>query len=292
MVNLNSLNVTTIGILSKIMNLVVYSTISILLKISLSHVHTFQILFLLNISGLLITSTIFSLKRTNILKIRYIDRFYISRSLMYTFGIITWVYSLSLLPITEATSISYITPLLASLLGIFLFKETINKPILFATILGIVGVVIILKPFTGNIATQGITFALLSAILWAVHDVLVKIQSRKESWLRQAHIVFLLVSLFSLPLALSVWKPIIPKYLFICLGLGLLSIINKFFLIKALSKVPLVLLSPISFLRLAFTAILAYLLFGEVLDIYSIVGVVTIIYSTSIVIRLSRKVEK
>jgi drug/metabolite transporter (DMT)-like permease len=292
MVNLKNLNSTTIGIISKIMNLATYSALSILLKISLSHVHTFQILFLLNISGLIITSSIFAFKRTNIFKIRYIDKLYISRSFVYTLGIITWVYSLSLIPITEATSISYITPLLASLLGIFLFKEYASKPVIIATILGVVGMIIILKPFSNNIALSGVMFALLSAILWAVHDVIVKAQSKAEPWLKQAHIVFLLVSIFSLPMALSVWKPLVQKYLFLCLGLGLLSIINKFFLIKALSKVPLVLLSPISFLRLVFTAVLAYILFGESLDIYSIIGVMTIIYSTSIAIRISKKSEK
>lgn len=291
MVNINITNTTTTGVVSKIMNLVVYSTISILLKISLTHVHTFQILFLLNLSGLAVTSAIFILKGNNVFKTSYIDRFYLSRGIIYTLGIITWVYALSMIPITDATSISYATPLIAALIGIFLFKEVLNKQIIIATLLGVLGMVIILKPFKSTLSTQGVSFAFLSALLWAVHDVLVKVQSKREHWLKQAHIIFMLVSILSLPLSISVWQPIDLKYIIICLGIGVLSIINKFFLIHALSKVPLVLLSPVSFFRLVFTSAIAYILFNEILDFYSVIGVIIILYSTSIAVSISRKGE-
>lgn len=283
------INQHTSGIIFKILNLFTYSLLSIIVKISLTHTHAFQILFFLNIAGLTITSSILAFKSKTILPTTKLNKFYISRSIVYTLGIVFWASALTLIPITEATAISYLTPLIAAFFGVIILKEEMNSSILFSLILGIIGMLIILKPFNNNILLTGVSFAIASALMWSVHDVIVKFQTKSDSWLQQAHIVFFLVSIISAPMAIYVWKPIDLKYLILCLLIGVLSVINKFFLVTALSKTQLVTLAPISFLRLIFTAVMAYLFFGEVVDSYSIFGALVIIYSTRLMIKKSSK---
>lgn len=284
-----NINQHTSGIIFKILNLFTYSLLSIIVKISLAHTHTFQILFFLNIAGLTITSTILALKEKTILPTSKVNKFYISRSIVYTLGIVSWASALTLIPITEATAISYLTPLIAAFFGVIILKEEINRSIILSLILGLIGMLIILKPFNNNILLTGISFAIASALMWSVHDVIVKFQTKSDGWLQQTHIVFFLVSIISAPMAIYVWKPIDIKYVILCLLVGALSVINKFFLVTALSKTQLVTLAPISFLRLIFTAVLAYLFFGEIVDSYSLFGAVVIVYSTRLMIKKSSK---
>jgi len=285
-----NINQHTSGIIFKILNLFTYSLISIIIKISLTHTHTFQILFFLNIAGLTVTSTILALKEKTVIPTSKINKFYISRSAIYTLGIVFWVSALTFIPITEATAISYLTPLIAAFFGVIILKEEINGSIIISMILGIIGMIIILKPFNNNILLSGVSLAVASAIMWSVHDVIVKFQTKSDSWLQQAHIIFFLVSIISAPMAIYVWKPIDIKYLILCLFIGVLSVLNKFFLVTALSKAQLVTLAPISFLRLVFTAGMAYLFFHEIVDSYSIFGVLVIIFSTRLMIKKSSKI--
>jgi len=287
MIDMSKKNPEIVGILSKTMNLFTYSLLSVIIKLSLSHIHTFQIIFLMNAAGFLLTSIIL-LSKKNTIMIGTISKTYLARGVVFTLGIITWISAIKFIPITEATAISYLTPIMAGLFGTVLFKEKFNKHILFSLLLSIIGMIIILKPSQTNILAQGVSLALLSAISWAVHDVIVKLQTRTESWLKQSHTMFFMVSIFTLPMALYVWQPVEPKYILLSIVVGILSVINKFFLVKALSKTNLIILAPITFLRLVFTSAMAYVVFGEIIDIYSITGVIVIIYSTLLMIKSLR----
>lgn|GEM_PF-1559661 len=278
------------GILFKMANLLTFSVMSIIIKISIGHLHSYQLLFLLNIGCLIITTSTLLLKKRNIVSAITVNRFSVSRSVAFTGGTILWVLAIGSLPITEATAISYLTPLMMALLGISFLGEKLTKQIVLALLLGIAGMIIILKPFTNDVFFPGLAFALLSALMWAIHDVIIKFQTNKsEPWFEQIHTLCFLVSLLISPFAIYNWEPIEPKYILICLSLAPLTILNKFFLISAISRSKLVNLAPISFVRIIFTAILAYLIFGEIMEYDSILGVIVIILSTSLVVKHTSK---
>ena len=97
---------------------------------------------------------------------------------------------------------------MAGIFASLLFKENLNKNIIISLLISILGMVIILKPFQNVILANGVSLAILSAISWAAHDVIVKLQTRTESWLKQSHTMFFIVSVFTLPMATYVWAPI------------------------------------------------------------------------------------
>ena len=278
-------NSEIIGILSKVMNLFTYSLISIIIKASLSKLHPLQIIFLMNVMGATITSTILLAKKQSVLPNKFTKQ-YLVRGIVFTIGITTWISSLKFIPITEATAISYLTPIMAGLFGTVILKEKFKKHIVMSLLLSVLGMTIILKPFQeGKVLTEGIVLALLSALAWSVHDVIAKIQTRTQTWIRQSHMMFCIVSVFSFPMALYTWAPMDYRYVVLALVIGVLSLINKFFLVKALAKTDLTILAPVTFLRLVFTAIMAYIVFGEVLDTYSTIGVIIVIYSTLLMVK-------
>jgi drug/metabolite transporter (DMT)-like permease len=281
------------GILYKVANLVTYSVISVIIKFSLIYnVHTFQILLLLNVAGATLTSAIAITKKQSAFSYLRLDKLSISRSVAYVFGSIFWVLCLKYIPINEATALSYLTPLITVFLGVITFRERFSKHVLCSIVLGIIGMYIMLKPFQNDVLWTGVIFAFISSAMWAIHDTIIKSQTNKETpWLYQAHTVFSVVSLILLPFALHKWSPISIKYAMLCLLLGGLTLLNQFFLIKAISKSKLVNLAPISFLRLAFTAAMAYFIFGEIISYEGIIGVAIVLISSSLMVRNAKKID-
>jgi len=281
------------GILYKIANLITYSVISVIIKLSLMHdVDMFQILLLLNVAGMTITSSIAITQKLSPFSYLKLDKLSTSRSIAYVFGSIFWVLCLKYIPINEATALSYFTPLITVALGVISFRERLSKHVLFSMILGLIGMYIILKPFQNSVLWTGVIFAFISSAMWAIHDTIIKFQTNKETpWIHQAHTIFSVVSLILLPFALHQWHPIDIKYAVLCLLLGGLTLLNKFFLITAISKSQLVNLAPIAFLRLAFTAAMAYVVFGEIISYEGVIGVIIILLSTSLMVRNAKKID-
>jgi drug/metabolite transporter (DMT)-like permease len=61
-------------------------------------------------------------------------------------GFIAWLWLLSVYPSATVASVSFLTPILALLLGALLFGETVGLPILGAAALVASGIVLINRP--------------------------------------------------------------------------------------------------------------------------------------------------
>ena len=69
-------------------------------------------------------------------------------SIVVAGGFIAWLWLLSVYPASTVASFSFLTPILAILLGALLFGETIGLPILLAAALAAAGIVLINRPAT------------------------------------------------------------------------------------------------------------------------------------------------
>lgn len=278
------------GIFFKVLNLLIYSFISINLKFVIEQkIHIYQVVFLSAFFGLIISNII--PHRNNKPTYKYtITKMYILRGICSTVGLVCWVKSLSIIPLVEATAISYITPIFASILSLLLLKERITLNLFIAITLGFIGMMVIVRP-GADVLYAGSIMAVISAFAWALHDVIVRYNSKTDNYFYQMHLAFLMVVVFSMPLAITHWVSLTLTQWIHITFIGALLTLNKIFLVQALSNTTLIILSPISFLRLIFTSILAYLFFSETIDFYIVIGSLIIIFATSITIRESTKLK-
>lgn len=203
---------------------------------------------------------------------------YTIRVLFGALGMILWFYVLKWIPLTEATAISYLSPLFSAVAAILFLHERSDKQRFVALIVGFIGILIILRPGV-EIVSIGALLAILVAVLWAIIDIATKIQSCNEKMSTQVFYITLFITIISLPLAISVWRtPTGDQWLSLAL-LGFVVLFNYFAIYQAYKFADLTLLLPFDFTRLLFTFILAYILFGEVMDIWSAVGAVIILSS-------------
>jgi drug/metabolite transporter (DMT)-like permease len=187
-------------------------------------------------------------------------------------SMLCWFYAITLLPLSEAVSISFIVPFTTTLAAMLFLKEKVRKRNWMASFFGLIGVVIILRPGFKELAT-GHYFVFAAVFLWTISNLLLKIMSKTEKPKTIVAYMSFIMLIISIPFALPFLKPINGYVnLFWFLALGLISNLSYFSLSFAYTKSDISLLQPFDFTRLVFISVIAYFAFGEVIDYWIICG--------------------
>ena len=205
-----------------------------------------------------------------------------------------WFTALSLMPLAEATALSFTAPIFASLLAVLFLGEVMRLRRWSATAAGLLGTLIILRPGYSSVEPAAL-FAIASALIGATSPILVKVMARTES---TGAIVTYMV-LFATPLsfvpALFVWQtPTLAQIGFAAL-LGLAGTLGHLCLTRALGSADATVVVPFDYLRLPAVALIAYLAFAEVPSVWTWIGGAIIaassLYMTLREARLKRAVQ-
>src|SRR5262249_18515261 len=131
---------------------------------------------------------------------------YTLRSATGVISMMAWFWSVSLLPITEATALGFTAPFFTTILAALVLREEVRLRRWAAVIIGFLGTLVILRPGTGEIATCGAGVALLAALTQACSVIMVKTLARTES--PNAIVAYMSIYLtpMSLVPALFVWS--------------------------------------------------------------------------------------
>lgn len=202
-----------------------------------------------------------------------------------------WFYIVTILPLSEAVSISFVVPILSSLVAIYYLKEVVKKEIIFACILGLVGVLVILRPGFREFNTAYL-FSFASLILWTVSNVAIKVMTRTEK--PQTIVVYMTIIMLvtSIPFGLFYMEPLSFRDLTLFIALGLVSNLLHFSISNAYKLADLSYVQPFDFTRLVFTALLAYFVFGEVIDSWVIVGSIVILFGVILILPKRKRGRK
>ncbi len=211
------------------------------------------------------------------------------RALVGLVGMELWFYALTIMPLNEATALSYISPIFATLLAVFMLGEKIGRWRILAIIVGFFGAVLILRPDPQIGLNPGAWVVLAAAFMWALAGIVVKTLTTTDPPWRIVTYMGLFMSLLSAPPALMEWKWFGWELFWPLLGIAVLSTVAQLCMVTAFSRAPMVVLSPFDFMRLVFTSILAYMVFGERLDIWTALGAAIIVSSSVFITWRERK---
>lgn len=191
---------------------------------------------------------------------------------------IFFIMALGYLPIAEATATGFISPLFVTGLSVLFLGEKVGLRRWTATIVGLLGVLIIVRP--GTAAFQpGTIFPIISALGWATALVL----TRKISGADRA-ITTMAFSAITGFLVLSVIVPfywIVPTWTQIALGIGIGSAatIGHWIVVQAFRYADASVLAPFSYVQLVWVTLIGFFVFGEVPDAVTFAGAAVIIAS-------------
>lgn len=201
---------------------------------------------------------------TSGLRTRRLPLFTLRALFMVTSSIMLF-YAAILIPIAEATAISFTSPLFATLLAALLLKEQVGWRRASALAVGFAGVLIIMRPGAEAISS-GALIAIASSLLFAFVVIMGKRLAATES----PELVILMLSLLSLPIslmpALTVWDVPEGNEWFWVVGLGIAANINMYGIQRALGAGDTSLTQVFDFIRLPIAALAAWIAFRQVPD--------------------------
>lgn len=196
---------------------------------------------------------------------------HLARAAIGLVGMETWFHCVSILPLNQATALSYTAPLFTTLFAALYLHEQITKPRLIALIVGFLGAMVILRPSPEHFDIRAL-WVMFATSMWAIAGMLVKSLTRTEPAIRIVFYMSAFMSLFSLPVALFHWQWLSVHGWGVLLLIASASLGAQLFLARAYALAEVSSLMPYDFGRLIFTAIYAYILFGETSDLTSWIG--------------------
>jgi len=197
--------------------------------------------------------------------------FYLLRAGIGLVSMATWFYGITVVPLATATAVNFTAPLFATLAAALILHEDVRFRRWSAVVLGFVGVLVIMRPGSERIDAN-LLILLLSAATGAMNNITVKFLARTE---RPSTIVaFFMIYLTPLSLipALFVWRWPDLSTFGALVGLGCLGTIAHISVARALAAADASACAPFEFARLPLAALIGFLWFGEVTDLWTWVG--------------------
>lgn len=197
-------------------------------------------------------------------------------------------YAFSNLPLTQTYAILFATPLIITVLSIPILGETVRLPRWLAVIVGLIGVIVVLRP-GGTELSLGHAAALLAAITGAFASIILRKIGGEER-----PVVVMLYPMVANFVVMGAMLPFVYKPMPIE-HLGYLAIISVFawvggrFIIAAYQTGEAAIVAPMQYSQILWATVYGFVFFSESLDLYTGVGASIIIASgIFIVFRESR----
>lgn len=191
---------------------------------------------------------------------------------------IFFISGLRFLPIAEASATAFVAPLFVTALSIVFLDEKVGLRRWLATGVGLVGVLIILRPGSGAFHSAAV-FPIVSALAWACTLILTRMMSGREhviTTMTYSSIVGLGILCALVPF---VW--VTPSWQDILFGIfiGVASTAGQWIVVLAFRYADASVLAPFSYTQLLWVSILGFIIFGEVPDVWTVTGAVFIVAS-------------
>jgi drug/metabolite transporter (DMT)-like permease len=248
--------------------------------------HPFQTVFLRSASGLVILLPFivragFSVFRTTRL------RLHLARGVSGVVGFTSWVFAISLIPLAEATALSFTMPLFATLFSAVFLRESVSRRRWFAVAAGFLGVLIVLRPGMAAIH-PGALVALWTAVVMATTAMLTKRLSATESPLTVVAYVTVFISIATFLLSLPVWRWPSTEALAFGFATGALGSLAQICMVRAYASADASLIAPFDFLRLPFATVIGVVVFTQVPDAWTFLGAAVIVGANAVSLRRHR----
>lgn len=192
---------------------------------------------------------------------------------------VLFLTALSLMPIAEATAISFMAPLILTALSVAVLREQVGRGAWLAVTMGFVGVLIIVRP-GGDLFTPVVIVPIVSAFFYATYQLLTRRMAGIDPTMTTLFYGCLVGTvLLSLAAPLFWTTPLSIMDGIMLLTTGVLGGFGHFALIRAFEQAPASVLAPFLYVQLVIVTGIGYLVFDTFPDVWSLVGMTIIVVS-------------
>jgi len=196
--------------------------------------------------------------------------------------------ALTIVPFEKISALHFIVPFIVTILAVIFLKEKIRLYRISALLIGLIGMLIILRPGIIDISL-GIKMTILSFFLWSIVIIIIKKLTKDDSAINILTYQYTIMTFLSFIVVLFFWiTPSISNliYLFLAACSGTITHIT---LNYAFKLVDVSMTQPFSFLGLIIAYLYGYFLFDEQPNIFTWIG--ALIIFTGVIIITYREIK-
>lgn len=196
---------------------------------------------------------------------------HVARNLIHYGAQLGWFFALTLIPLGQVVSIEFTMPIWTAILAAAFLGERMTVWKVAAIVLGIVGVIVIVRPSTGEI-NPGQLIALAAAVGFGISIAMVKSLTRTENTL--AIIFWMLAVQSAAGFFPSIYVWIWPSawawgWIVVIAFCGTFS---HYCMARAMLHADATVVIPMDFLRVPLSAAAGWLIYSERLDMFTVLG--------------------
>jgi len=260
-----------------------FSLMAVAVRELLRTMGSFEILFLRSFVSFILL--LFVLSRLGPAALRT-QRFglHVMRNLFHFGGQYAWVYAIAALPLATVFAIEFTMPVWTAVLATMLLGERLNRGRIVMLVLGIAGILVILKP-----GLQFIHPAALVMLAGAFGYALTMIATKRLVGRDSAFAILFWMAVIQLPLGLIpalphwVWPRLADLHWVIAVGAA--GVFAHYCMTRAFRLADASLVVPIDFLRLPLIAVVGAIFYAEPIQVSVVLGAAVIFAGTYYSIR-------
>jgi drug/metabolite transporter (DMT)-like permease len=276
------------GILSMLAAVTTFAVMDVLLKKLVEHYPAMQVAFLRGAASLpllLAANAAFGRWR-DLVPNRW--RLHVLRGFLSVALLWCFVYAVSQLSLASAYTIFMSAPLLITALSVPMLGERVGWRQWLAVLVGLAGVIIVLKPTGTGLVTLGGLAALASAIGYALNAITIRILTRTDSSAATVFWSLLFLTIIAGLAAGVSWVPVLWDHWYLIVGLGISGALGQYFITEAFRLAPPPVVAPLEYTALAWGMLFDWLLWATAPGLRMLTGAFIIVASGIYVINRER----
>jgi drug/metabolite transporter (DMT)-like permease len=189
----------------------------------------------------------------------------------------SWALSLTMLPLAMVFALEFTMPAWTALLAVWLLHERMTPSRLGVVVFGLIGVLVILRP--GIADFNPAAFLVLAA---AFGYAITMITTKKLTMTETTFGIVFWMAVLQFPLSLvgsdpSVFLHLDARHVVPLLGVAIAGLTSHYCLSNAFRVGDATLVVPLDFMRIPLIAVVGWLLYGEPLDLFVLLGALIIV---------------
>ncbi len=245
----------------------------------------YELVFFRSLLSLMITLFVINLKNINPLGNN--RPLLILRGVLGTLALVCIFYAIRNMPLSISTVIQYTYPIFISIFAGVFINEKFTKNLVFALIIGWIGIIVILNPTQlSNLNIEIENVSIFIAFLGSICTALAYVTVKKLSFTEDVYVIIeyfpLVSSITLLPIVLINWVTPNWNELVWIVGIGLFTQLGQTFLTIGLKNLPATEASTINYLQVLFGSIWGVLFFSEIINFNFLLGALLVLLGTII----------
>ncbi len=201
---------------------------------------------------------------------------HVARNLIHYVAQLGWFFALTLIPLGQVVAIEFTMPIWTALLAASFLGERMTGAKIAAIVLGLIGVLVIVRPTTGAI-NPGQLLALGAAFGFGISIAVMKFLTRTETTIAIVFWMLVVQATAGFVPTLFVWVwPTALLWGWI-LVIAICGTFSHFCMARAMLYADATIVVPMDFLRVPLTATVGWLLYSEALDAFTLLGAALIL---------------